>query len=262
MPDGVPVLEAGTVPLVLLHAFPLHSAMFEPMVAHLPDLPIVLVDLPGAGESGLVEPVSIEAAGLAVADTVRDLGAARAVIGGVSMGGYVVMAILRQVPEILAGMMLLHTKAGVDTADTVETRLALAEEVLASGSVTNLEPMAEVLVSAESKAHHPGLVDQLKAWIREGRPQGVAWAQRAMAVRQDSIPILRAAAIPTLIGVGSDDPFAPPREAEAMASALRGLAHSTLMVGVGHLGPVEAPELAARLVREHYHIMVGDPVWQ
>jgi pimeloyl-ACP methyl ester carboxylesterase len=256
-PDGVPLLDADTLPLVLLHAFPLDSRMFEPMVARLSDLPVVLIDLPGAGGSPLLEPVTIKAAGDAVAAAIRGLGATRAVVGGISMGGYVLLSLLWHQPELLAGMILMHTKAGVDQEVARSNRLAIARQVLESGSTALVEGMADAMISDGSKAENPGLVEQVRGWIREARPQGIAWAQRAMADRPDSHPILWASAVPTAIWCGSDDPFSPPSETEAMADTMHGRAHPMVFDGIGHLSPLEAPAMTARMTREAYHTMIA-----
>ncbi|MDR2454135.1 MAG: alpha/beta hydrolase [Bifidobacteriaceae bacterium] len=254
---AAPPAPAEAVPLVLLHAYPLSSAMWGPLAAELPDLPILAVDLPGAGSSPTVEPVTIEAAAQAVAATLRELGVGRAIVGGCSMGGYVAMSLLRSAPELLAGLALMHTKAGADTAEARSQRLAVAREVADTGSVAALRPMARSLVSAASAAAQAGLVRRLERWIEESNPAGAAWAQRAMAARRDSSLVLAASGLPSLVVAGEVDPFATVAEAEAMADAIGPTAQLVVMADVAHLGPLEAPNPLSRLIREFYRRALG-----
>ncbi|MDR1119101.1 MAG: alpha/beta hydrolase [Bifidobacteriaceae bacterium] len=252
-----PLVPPGVTPLVLLHAFPLSSLMWGPFADNLPDVPIIEVDLPGAGLSPVVEPVSIRGAAVAVAATLRELGVSRAVVGGISMGGYVAMRLLVEAPGLFAGLALMSTRAGPDTPEQRAGRLATAREVLAQDSVDTLRPMASRLVSAESAAHQVGLVPQLETWIAEASPAGVAWAQEAMASRPDSLPELRASGVPAAVLAGEEDPFSRVEDAEEMVEAIGPGASLTVFAGVAHLAPLEAPAPVARTVREFYRRAVA-----
>jgi pimeloyl-ACP methyl ester carboxylesterase len=250
-----PLAPPGTVPLVLLHAFPLSSQMWGPMVADLPELPILLIDLPGAGFSPTIEPVTIEAASRAVAESLAELGVTRAVVGGISMGGYVVMSLMKQAPELLAGVLLGHTKAEPDDPATRAARLETARQVLATGSTEILRPMASKLVSSASQANQPGLVETIEHWIDQATPAGVAWAERAMGDRPDFMATLRASGLPATIFAGAEDPFASVAQAEAMADALGPQANLAVFADIAHLGPLETANMTARIVRESYRRM-------
>jgi pimeloyl-ACP methyl ester carboxylesterase len=250
-----PLVPEGVVPVVLLHAFPLHSAMWDPMLAQLPELPVLTIDLPGAGLSPVIDPVSIRAAGLAVIETVRAVGAERAVIGGISMGGYVAMSIIRDAPELVAGLVLMHTKTQADDPPVRASRLETARRVLAEGSPESLRPMAARMVSAASKAAQPGLVEQIEHWIDQATPGGIAWAEEAMAGRDDSMAVMRACGLPTTVMTGEDDPFVTVDQADEIVDAVGFKANLIILSGVGHLGPLECPYAAARTLRECYRRM-------
>jgi pimeloyl-ACP methyl ester carboxylesterase len=247
-----PLVPDGTVPLVLLHAYPLSSSMWGPFAGFAADLPILTIDLPGAGMSPTLEVASIKEAGLAVAETLAELGVARAVLAGISMGGYVAMSVLKQTPQLVAGLALMHTKATADTPKARAGRLEVAREVLASSSVDALAPMAGQLVSAESAKADPDLVDRLRAWIAEATPEGVAWAQEAMAKREDSSRVLSAFGAPALVVAGELDPFSSVADAEAMVDGIGPSAQLDVFLGVAHLSPLECPDALSRVVRGFY----------
>src|SRR6266542_3452012 len=105
---------AGKTPLLLLHAFPLDRTMWAPQLAGLADIACVVApDLPGFGESSSTD-FSIEGAADVVAEflTVREI--PKAVVCGLSMGGYIALALARKHPNVLAGLILADTRDGVD----------------------------------------------------------------------------------------------------------------------------------------------------
>jgi pimeloyl-ACP methyl ester carboxylesterase len=112
--------------------------------------------------------------------------------------------------------------------------------------------MARAMVSADSAAAQPGLVEQIERWIEQATPAGVAWAQEAMASRPDSFGVLAASGLPSLVVAGEADPFASVGEAEAMADAIGPSAQLVTIARVAHLSPLEATSPLARSIREFY----------
>ncbi|MCL2802400.1 MAG: alpha/beta hydrolase [Micrococcales bacterium] len=248
-------LEAGVVPLVLLHAYPFDSTMFTALTGVMTSVPIVLIDLPGQGQSPICAQATVEAAADLVAQSLRRLGVNQAVVAGVSMGGYVTMALMRHHPELLAGVVLMHTKAEADATAARQSRLAVARRVTEENSVASLVPLADQMVSTTTASQHPDRLAQVRAWIGAANPPGVAWAQTAMAARPDSFGTLRRWGLPATVVSGAEDPLVPTSAAEAMVEALGVQAKLVVVSDVAHLSPVEAPDLAAGLLREAYRQM-------
>ncbi len=245
----VHVLHAGGtgVPLVLLHAFPLDTRMWQDVAALLGggDAPVLAVDLPGMGTAvgpALPEP-SLEHAADAVAAALALAGHHRAVVAGLSMGGYVAMALAERHAGLIAGIGLLDTKATADAPEARVNRLRVADAVESSGALDEVLPMATSLLGATSRAQRPDLADRVAGWIRGQRPEGVAWSQRAMAARPDRTAALAAVDVPALVLVGAEDEATPMAQAELMADALR--VRPVIVPGAGHLTAIEAPEAVA-----------------
>ncbi|MFI9270367.1 alpha/beta fold hydrolase [Kitasatospora sp. NPDC052896] len=241
------VLENGTgTPLVLLHAFPLSARMWQRQLTDLPGpdgsrARVIAPDLPGfGGTPPRTDPPALELLADDVAGLLDRLGVARAVVGGLSMGGYVAMQFARRHPHRLAGLLLADTKAGADPAPARANRERIAAAVLARDSVRLLveERMEETLLA-------PGTPAALAAEVRElmatATPAGAAWAQRAMAARTEAFEVLAGLRVPAAVVVGAEDALAPPSEAEAMAQALPDV-ELTLIPLAGHLSALEAPE--------------------
>ncbi|MDR1294214.1 MAG: alpha/beta hydrolase [Bifidobacteriaceae bacterium] len=247
---GARTLPSETAPLVLLHAFPLDHRMWEPAAGALVDLPLLLVDLPGAGMSPVVEP-TLAAAAEALADSLAAWGASRWVVAGVSMGGYVAMALARSHPDPVAGLALIDTKAAADDDAARVSRHEVARRVLAENSVGAVIGMAEALVGPSSGASRPELVAQVREWIASGDAAGIAWAEAAMASRPDSSGTLRGLRCPATVIVGDEDQLSPPAVARQMAGAIPG-ATLNVVAQAGHLSPVEQPEQVAAALRDLY----------
>lgn len=240
--------------LVLLHAFPLDSGMWEPMRAELPDdLEVLAPDLCGFGRSALPEaaPGAEPDLGAAADDVIALLderGLDQVVLAGCSMGGYVAMAVLRKVPRRVAGLVLIDTRAGADDAERRNTRLSGAQRTEAEGTGWLADTMLPGLLAAGAPDTRHELVGWLRARIGAQPAPAVAWAQRAIAARPDSTDVLRAYQGPALVVVGERDALAPPEVARAMADLMPD-SRFVEVPGHGHLTPLEAPaEVAAAIV--------------
>ena len=73
---------------------------------------VLAVNLPGFGGSGSGGKVmAMDAAADHVANAAKEAGITHALVCGLSMGGYVALALWRQYPELVAGFVFANTKA-------------------------------------------------------------------------------------------------------------------------------------------------------
>lgn len=239
-------------PLVLLHAFPLSSAMWMPQREGLSErCRVITPDLRGFGGSWLGddEP-SIETMAADVAALLDSKGIARAVIGGLSMGGYVAMALCRHHPDRVLGLVLADTKASADTEPARADRERIAQRLDTDGNVGVLvDEILPKLVGPTTLRQRALVYGRVRGLVQATPAPAAAWAQRAMAARPDSFDTLRDTRIPALVIVGAEDTVATEDDARAMTDALP---NSELIVipRSGHLTPVEQPELFNEAVGE------------
>ncbi len=242
-------------PVLLVPGFPLDGRMWAEVAARLPAGRTVLsVDPPGLGRSPEGEAVgaalgagtapSLETSADAVAATVRAAGLSRVVLAGLSMGGYVAMALLERHPELVAGLALVDTRSTPDDDAGRATRLRIADAVLAAGDLAELAGTPRAQLSPGSYERRPDLVNLIGGWIDDQRPSGVAWSQRVMAARPDRTTVLAACRVPAVVVVGEQDRITPVAAAEHMVDVLP---DATLVVvpGAGHLTSVEDPDAVA-----------------
>lgn len=243
------------LPLVLLHGFPLDHRMWDDVAGLLlGERTVAAPDLPGVGASpsgadvaaavGAPPEASIATIADAVAATLRAAGIERAVVAGLSMGGYVAMALVERHPGLVAGLALLDTKSTPDDDAARANRLRIAAAVLADGAVDAVLGMSRALLGATSLREHPDLIERLGNWIADQGPDGVAWSQRAMAARPDRTAALAGFTGPALVLVGAEDEVTPLAAAQHLAAALAS-AELVVVPRSGHLTSIENPEPVA-----------------
>ena len=233
--------------MVLLHAFPLSGEMFEPQWTALQGRARFIVpDLRGFGGSDTgSSPSEMGTMADDVLALLDHLGIESALVGGVSMGGYASLALLRNDPGRVRALMLADTQTSADDAPARDRRETTALDVLARGPAALLPSVDKLLgpaASAELRA-------RVSAWIAGGSPDGFAAALRGMALRTDARDILARFGGPVLVLVGTEDVLTPPARARAMADLVPG-SDLVEIRGAGHLANLEQPDaFNAALVR-------------
>lgn len=249
---GIP----GTMPLVLLHAFPVDHRMWLDVTDLLPgERTVYAPDLPGFGTSpsgpDVAEAVgadpeapSIDVMADGVAATLRRAGIERAVVAGLSMGGYVALSILERHPDLVAGLGLIDTKATADDDAARAKRYELADTLVAEQRVEAVFGMRTSVLGRTNRISRPDLVERIEGWINDQGPSGVAWALRAMATRPDRSHLLPTFAGPSLVVVGEEDDLAPVDVARKMSYALQD-SDLWIVPRSGHLTSNESPQPVA-----------------
>ena len=237
--------------LILLHAFPLDSRMFEPQAEALAGFRrLVTPDYPGFGRSPRVpaQPdVRYYAEG--VRGLLDRLGLERVVLGGVSLGGYVVFECLRLFPERVSGLILANTRPEPDSEEMRENRKKMARRVADEGVGVLIELQMERLLSRDTLENNEGVVEKVRAMILESNPNGVVAALGALRERPDSTPLLGKIEVPTLVIGGEEDGISSPEVMGAMAEKIANSRHVTLP-RAGHLSNLESPEDFNAALRE------------
>ena len=241
-------LEAGAGdPLLLIHAFPLCAEMWEPQLRDVPSgWRVIAPDLSGFGESG---PVGADRQGLPpsmddyadeIAALLQHLQVDRAVVGGLSMGGYVAFALLRRAPHRVRGLVLADTRPGPDSEEGRAGRRGMQALVDREGAAGVAREMLPKLLSEETHRQHQAIVSRVRAMIESTAPDGITRALQCLMTRPDATPQLAAFDGPALILVGGQDRLAPVTEAERMHQLIEGSA-LVVVPSAGHLANLERP---------------------
>ncbi len=230
---------AGKDVIVLLHAFPLHSGMWSRQLAAFSHrYRVIAPDYPGLGKSALrPEPSSMDILAGQVKALLDGLRIDRALVVGLSMGGYLAFELYRRRSALFRGLVLCDTHPGADTPEGAAGRETFARNAVEKGLHWVADEMTPKLLRPSPD---PAVVREVRALIGQGTPAGVAAAQRGMARRIDSTPTLATITCPTLVVVGEEDSLTPPVEAEKMVGLVKG-ARLVRIPGAGHLPNMEAP---------------------
>jgi pimeloyl-ACP methyl ester carboxylesterase len=230
--------------VVLLHAFPLSSAMWLAQREALSSSYRILTpDQRGFGSSPLGDdPPSLDLAADDIAALLDAEDLDGVVLAGLSMGGYVAMAFCRRHPDRLRGLVLADTKASADSAAARANRERIAAAVERDPESSVLaDEVLPTLVGETTVTSRPAVYERVHGYVQAAPPAAVAWAQRAMAGRADSFGTLRAVEVPALVVVGEEDALSPPADAQTLVEALPD-ARLARIPAAGHLSALEAPE--------------------
>jgi pimeloyl-ACP methyl ester carboxylesterase len=247
--------SGGGPPVVLIHGFPLCRRMWRPQTAALTaaGYRVIAPDLRGFGESGAgTVPLEIGQMADDVVALLDRLEIERAVVGGMSMGGYVLLNLLQRHRSRLAAALLLVTRAAADDEAGRAKRTALAAEVAAGRPEVVTGAFASVLFAPATPQQRPELVAEVKGWMAATAPTGLAGGLLAMRDRRDYVDLLPAFDLPALVVGAESDLAVPPEHAHVLAQGLP-QARLCLLPGAGHMANLEQPAAFNACLLEFLH---------
>lgn len=232
------------IPVVLIHAFPLNSTMWQGQIDALSGQHhFVTIDLAGFGSSDAPEDESGYTMG-EFADQIKavidELGADKVVLVGLSMGGYVAFEFWRRYPDRVAGLVLADTRAESDPPEGKEKRSAQQQQVREQGTEGLIDALTGALLGEKTRTSSPEVVGATKKSMANP-DAGFIGALEAMKNRPDSTDDLSSINVPTLVIVGENDGVTPPEAARKIHEHI-GDSQLVVIPGVGHLSNLEAPD--------------------
>ncbi|HWU03527.1 MAG TPA: alpha/beta fold hydrolase [Novosphingobium sp.] len=163
----------------------------------------------------------------------------RFAILGHSMGARVALEVIRTAPERVAGIALVSTGVHPVGAGEADKRYALREVGRTQGMEALVDQWLPPMI-APANRDMPGLYASLRAMcVEQGLPAFEAQIE-ALLARPSVDLLLSAITCPALSCTGEDDAWSPPRQAQAIASAIPG-AQLAIIAGAGHFLPAEQP---------------------
>ncbi len=241
-------VQGEGIPLLLMHAFPLDHTMYDAQVEEFSRVAkVILFDAPGLGKSA-PGPVGMDDQARIAANLLTVLKIDKAVVGGVSMGGYAAFSFARLFPERLLGLLLADTRPAADTADARRGRQKSAEFVLQHGSAELAKQLLPKFIGAAAQADGK-IAGKVRDMIEAAPPKVVADMLSALGSRRDSSDILSRIRVPTLVISGADDAITPAAEAREWSAKIQSAKYVEIP-GAGHLANLEGPKLFNQAVSE------------
>jgi len=228
--------------LVLIHGFPLSGRMWEPQhVLAEQGWRIVIPHLRGFNDGpGGRSATSMDDFAGDVIDLLDSLHIEQAVICGLSMGGYVTFALLRNAASYFQGLVLADTRPQADPPEGVQARQRMLTLVREQGPSAVAEEMLPKLLGNSTRQQQPAVVEQVRSIILANGTETIAGAITAMMTRPDSTPLLPTIKLPTLVVVGEEDTLTPPQLSVDMHKAISG-SELVRIPGAGHMANLEQP---------------------
>jgi 3-oxoadipate enol-lactonase len=227
------------VPVVFTHAFPLTRAMWRPQLDALATgYHAVAYDVRGFGRSPAGDgQYTLE---LMVDDLLALLDERkidRAVLIGLSMGGYITLRAAERAPDRIRALVLAGTRSEADSNEAKIKRAAAIKTVKEKGVAEFAEGF---LKTAFAPSTSPATLEEARRLILSNSPTGICGALLALASRTDTTAFLPRIKVPTLVLVGEHDTLTPPADARALAGKIPG-AELHVLPGAAHISNMENP---------------------
>lgn len=209
--------------VILLHGYPFNRSLWNEQVEALKQSHRVITpDLRGFGETDASETATMSQMADDVAKLMDGLEIQSAIIGGLSMGGYVVLAFEKKYPARVKGLVLADTRPQGDTEEAKKTRAEQANQAKTQGMNGIADGMLPKLLTTETVSKRPELVKRVREMMVKTKPAGAAAALMAMAGREDHTARLSQITVPTLIIVGREDSITPVKDSQTMHDQISG----------------------------------------
>ncbi len=241
----------GATPLIFIHPFPFHQQVWQAQVAALSGVArVITYDNRGFGQSGTSkEEAAIDHYADDLIGLIKALGITKAIVCGLSMGGYIALNAMQRHPGYFKALVLCDTQCLADSPENKEKRYKTIREIEASG----LEPFAKAFVktafTSATQQTNTALVEQAEGMILENPPQGIIAALTAMAGRRETCSALKRISVPTLVLCGKEDALTPVSLSEYLFNTIPG-AMLKEIEKAGHLSNLEQAEIFNNTLRD------------
>ncbi len=232
----------GSIPIICLHGFPFDKTMWHEQLEFLKSKNrIIACEIRGFGKSkDEASHLSIDLFSEDLIAFMDELNIDKAIICGLSMGGFIALNALKRFPERFEALILCDTQCIADTVEVKEKRYKTIEEINANGVTNFNEGFIKSVFHKDSLVHKNDLVEKLSSVVFANSRHIITMGLTALAERTETCSILNDINLPTLIICGREDVVTPLAQSEFMHEAIKG---SILKVidNAGHVSNLEHP---------------------
>lgn len=233
----------GNIPIIFLHGYPFDKTMWLGQLDFLKlSYRLIACDIRGFGESKDEESaLSIDLFGDDLIQFMDELHIDKAVICGLSMGGFIALNAHQKSPNRFESLILCDTQCIADTAEGKAKRYETIDDIIANGVTEFNEGFIKKVFHKDSLTEKKELVEQLRGVVFSNSEQIIIHGLVALAERSETCSTLSEITVPTLIICGREDIVTPLSESEFMNKNIKG---SILKIidKAGHVSNLEQPE--------------------
>ncbi len=232
-PDEAPVI-------IFIHGFPFNKSMWKKQVKALKaNYRVIAYDIRGHGSSDAGnEDFSIELFVKDLLNLMDTLNIDKAILCGLSMGGYIALNAIENYPERFDALILSDTSCIADTPEAREKRLMAIENIQKDGVEKFADESIKNLFAPESLSKKRIEIAAVRDMIVNTSKQTLYKTLRAFYERKETCSWLSEIKVPVLIMVGKEDNITPPATAILMHDKIKdSIIH--IIDHAGHLSNIE-----------------------
>ncbi len=233
----------GSIPIIFLHGYPFDKTMWKGQLDFLKSsYRAIAIDIRGFGKSTDEEStLSIDMFGNDLIQFMDKLNIDKAIICGLSMGGYIALNLIKRFPSHFEALILCDTQCIADTAEGREKRYKTIEEIKAEGVTNFNEGFIKKVFHKDSIKNKTKLVEQLSDVVFTNSKNIICKGYAALAEHLETCSSLSKISIPTLIICGREDQVTPLAQSEFMNKNIKGsILH--IIDNAGHVSNLEQPK--------------------
>ncbi len=237
-------LGEGTVPIIFIHGFPFNKSSWQPQLENLSKSHrAIAYDIRGFGKS--TAGTEAKSMSLFADDLINFMDALlikKAIVCGLSMGGYVLLNASSRYPERFAAVVLSDTQCIADSSEAKEKRMKTISNIIASGLDGFADGFVKAVFCQKSLDTKKMLVDVIKSTILSNSAESVIDTLKALASRDEACYALKNLNLPTLILCGKEDVVTPLSQSEYLHIHItNSILHS--IEDAGHLSNLEQTDV-------------------
>lgn len=234
----------SNVPLIFIHGFPFNKSTWDKQLEYLQQFTrVIAYDVRGFGQSSNnTDECSITMFADDLIDFMDALQIDRAIVCGLSMGGYIILNAISRYKHRFAGIILCDTQCIADTNAVREKRYATIEQIKQEGTENYALAFVKNMFTNQSVEQHKPFVAEIKNSITANKSSSIISGLKALANRAATCSELGDIDIPTLIICGKEDMVTPIAQSIFLQENIPN-AKLVLIDNAAHLSNIEQPEI-------------------
>jgi len=232
------------IPIICLHGFPFDKSMWDEQLAHFsPTQRFIACDIRGFGHStDELSMLSIEIFTDDLRSFMDKLYIKKAIICGLSMGGFIALNAVKRYPERFEALILCDTMCISDSAETKSNRFKAVDDIALNGPQDFNEKFLKSVFHPNSITEKQDVVGELRSVVYRNSKHIICQGLIALGCRSESCSTLIDIKMPTLIICGREDEVTPLFQSEFMQKRISG-AILKVITEAGHVSNLEQPQI-------------------
>ena len=251
----------GEVPILFIHGFPFNKSSWAAQIEYLKKQHrVIAYDIRGFGNSSSGDQeFSIALLADDLIQFMHQLDLSKAIVCGISMGGYILMNAVCRYPEKFKAIILCDTQCIADTAAVKDKRTEAIRQI----EQGNLDDFSNQFLDKLFSPKNLELTQASRLAVKHSMvttaPETVISALTALKNRDAICTSLHRISIPTLIVCGSDDVVTPPQQSEFIHQKIVG-SELYMIDKAGHLPNIEQSGAFNEAIDQFVSQLIGIPV--